>query len=83
MRKWKTIEELASMIAARGHARKTVTLTSETAIFVGSHLRTAATKPTRNEVAKIICRNSCSEMCVLCVGLANKICNAYGNNIEG
>lgn len=83
MRRWKTVEELATMIAGRGHAGRTVTLAADTAIFVGAHLSTVAKKPTRNEVARLMCRNSCQELCVLCVGTANKICNAYGSNIEG
>lgn len=66
------------MILARSHAGKTVRLNPETAYLVGLRLMTADTKPTRDEVARMICDSKCERLCVPCTFKANAIVRAYG-----
>lgn len=78
MRNWSTIEELAGHLIARGHASRTVRLSSETALLVGLKLMTAEVAPTHQEVVKIICDSKCERPCVPCTFKANAIVRAYG-----
>jgi hypothetical protein len=78
MRKWKTISELAELLIERGRANKTVTLSADTAMFVGLNVIDVAAKPNRDDLARMLCRYKCAELCYACKGKANEICHAYG-----
>lgn len=82
MRKWSNIEELANMILERGRSGGRVTLTSETAYFIGLKLQQVDAKPTRDDVARILCNARCAELCYMCTGKANEICAAYGSGLD-
>lgn len=83
MRKWNTIGELAALMMARSRRGKPVTVTSETALFIGLHLMTADAKPTHGDVVRMICDSKCELGCVPCTFKANAIVQAYGQGIEG
>lgn len=82
MRKWTTINDLANMILERGRSGRTVTLSDETAFFVGLKLQQVDAKPTRNELARMLCSGRCSELCYSCLSKANEICAAYGSGMD-
>lgn len=83
-RPWKTEAELAALIMQKADQKKRVMLTPETAMFVALKLATVSTKPTRNEVALMICRmkEKCSRPCFECMGRANVVVAAYGQRLE-
>ncbi|ESW78158.1 hypothetical protein X772_29770 [Mesorhizobium sp. LSJC280B00] len=62
----------------RANAGKRVTLSPDTALFVGLKLLTASAKPTAAEVALMICDSKCERPCYPCQGKANGIVRAYG-----
>lgn len=66
----------------RARAGMRVILAPDTAMIVAGHLETAQAKPTRDEIAFMICRRGeasrCQEPCYQCTGLANVIMRAYG-----
>lgn len=78
-RRWAGEAELAALILARANAHKRVTLSPDTAMFVGLKLMTAAAKPTAAEVALMICDSKCKSPCYPCQGKANIIVRSYGN----
>lgn len=83
MRGWKTEADLAALLLARSAAGRKVVLSPETAHFVGLKLMTASAKPTRDEVAKLICASKCAAPpCYGCRGLANIIVHAYGQSVD-
>lgn len=82
MRKWSSIEELANMILERGRSGNRVTLTAETAYFIGLKLQKVDAKPTRNEVARLLCGGKCADLCYACISKANQICAAYGSGLD-
>lgn len=82
MRKWSNIEDLASMILERARSGKQVTLASDTALFIGLKLQQVDAKPTRDDVARILCNARCVEICYMCTGKANEICAAYGCGMD-
>lgn len=76
---WKSETELALMLIQRGHfERRGAYLTAETANFVGLRLMRNQEKPTRDEVAKLLCQRQCTNRCYECTGRANVIVSAYG-----
>lgn len=77
-RPWNTEKELAELMLARANAKKRVVLTPDTAMFVGMKLMTVSEKPTREEIARILCKAKCETCCYLCIGTANEIVHAYG-----
>jgi hypothetical protein len=81
MRSWKTLGDLAALMIARSRRGKPVTVTSETALFIGLHLMTADAKPTHGAVIKMICDSKCERGCVPCTFKANAICAAYGQSV--
>lgn len=81
MRNWKTEKDLAAMLLVRASTRRRVVLAPETAHFVGLKLMTASEKPTRNEIALLLCTSKCSTPCYACTGKANVIANAYGSRV--
>jgi hypothetical protein len=74
--------ELACWISERAHTGKRVILSPSTAHVVAAQLSTAHAKPTRNEVALMICRQRCASPCYECTGRANIIVNAYGARLD-
>lgn len=85
-RNWRDEAELAARIAYRARLGKKVVLSPATAAIVAEHLRTAAAKPTRDEVAMMICRlgesNRCVEPCYSCKATANVVVSAYGRRLD-
>ncbi len=81
-RRWKTQRELAEMIIARAKRGQQVTLTPDTAYFVGLHLRRECQLPTRSAIALLLCSASCETPCYICTGKANEIVGVYGCNID-
>lgn len=77
-RRWAGEADLAALILARANAGKRVTLSADTALFVGLKLMTASAKPTAAEVALMICDSRCERPCYPCQGKANEIVRAYG-----
>lgn len=84
MRKWSTTKELADLILAKANAGKTVTLSPDTALFAGMNLERVDAKPSRREVALLLCtsKSKCSEPCTGCIGKANPIVRVYGQRLE-
>jgi len=80
--RWRDLFELACWISTRAHMGKRVILSPRTAHVVAGQLRTCHEKPTRDEVALMICgrgeENRCQEPCYTCRGRANIVVNAYG-----
>ncbi|ESZ63756.1 hypothetical protein X728_09035 [Mesorhizobium sp. L103C120A0] len=81
-RRWAGEAELAALIIARANAGKRVTLSPDTALFVGLKLMTASAKPTAAEVALMICDSRCERPCYPCQGKANVIVAAYGQSVK-
>jgi hypothetical protein len=81
-RRWRDLFELACWISERAHTGKRVILSPSTAHVVAAQLSTAHAKPTRNEVALMICRQRCASPCYECTGRANIIVNAYGARLD-
>lgn len=82
MREWTTEADLAAILLKRANERRGVRLTHETALFIGLKLMTASVKPTRDEIARIICTYKCAELCFTCTGKANEIVQAYGHRVD-
>lgn len=82
MRKWSSIEDLANMILERSSSGRSVTLTAETAYFIGLKLQHVDAKPSRDSVARLICNARCSDLCYVCTCKANEICAAYGSGLD-
>jgi hypothetical protein len=82
MRRWTSEKDLAAMLIVRGHEGRQVKLSADTALFVGLKLITVSEKPTRNEVARLLCSCKCGDLCYACLGKANMIVNRYGHSIE-
>lgn len=80
MEKWSTETELAQLLIKRGHEKRSVRLTSQTAFYVGVRLMTADAKPTRDGVARLLCTSKCKDICYACAGTANRIVNVYGHS---
>jgi hypothetical protein len=81
-RRWKTQRELAEMIIAKAKNGQQVTLTADTAYFVGLRLKRESKLPTRDAIALLLCGASCASSCYACTGKANKIVELYGCNID-
>ncbi len=77
-REWRNEKELAELLIARANGKRIVSLTPETALFVGLKLMTASTKPTRDEVARLLCSSKCQKLCYNCRGTANLVVEVYG-----
>lgn len=81
-RRWRDEFELAVWMSDAAHMGKHVRLTPATAQIVACHLSTIAAKPTRDEVALMICGRGeagrCQEPCTTCRGKANIVVQAYG-----
>jgi hypothetical protein len=82
MRRWSNIEELANMILERGRSGNQVTLTADTALFIALKLQKVDSKPSRNDVARMLCKGQCVDLCYLCTSKANEICAAYGSGMD-
>ena len=80
-RNWTTLTELAELLIARANAKKPVSLTPDTAYLVGLKLMTVDTKPTRDEVAMLLCSSKCSDPCFTCRGTANIVVRVYGERL--
>lgn len=68
--------EIARRLEARYRARRTATLTPETALRVATACRAYAMVPNRDEIARMVCRSSygsCPQICVSCLTAANMI----------
>lgn len=81
-RRWKTERELAEMIIAKSKGGQQVTLTAETAYFVGLRLRRESQLPTREAIALLLCSANCQQSCYICTGKANQIVAVYGCSID-
>ncbi|MBN9243370.1 MAG: hypothetical protein J0I98_11300 [Mesorhizobium sp.] len=85
-RRWRDLFELACWISGRANAGKRVILTPATAAIVASRLVAEQSKPTRDEVALMICRRReterCEEPCYDCRGRANIVVSAYGCRLD-
>lgn len=81
-RRWRDLFELACWISERAAMGKRVIMTPATAHVVARHLSQCHEKPTRDEVALMICKrgeiNRCAEACYDCRGKANIVIRAYG-----
>lgn len=82
MRRWTDEKDLASILIARGNSGRPVRLNPDTAVFVGAKLMTAAEKPTRDEIARILCSSKCGKLCCTCIGKANVVVRAYGHRLD-
>lgn len=80
-RVWRNEKELAELLIARYNSGRNVVLSPETAHFVGLKLMTASEKPTRDEVAKLLCTAKCQKLCYNCQGTANLIVRVYGQRV--
>lgn len=84
--RWRDLFELACWISERALMGKRVILSPGTAAIVASQLRTCHEKPTRDEVALMICRHGsrgrCETPCYECRGRANVIVRAYGCRLD-
>lgn len=81
-RRWKSQRELAEMIITKALKGQNVTLSAETAHFVGLRLRREGGFPTRTAIALMICGAKCDRPCYICTGKANEIVAAYGCNVD-
>jgi hypothetical protein len=83
---WRDLKDLAGYIGQLARLGEHVTLTPRTAHIVAAQLETAAAKPTRDEIALMICRrgeaNQCQEPCYDCRGRANIVVRAYGCRLD-
>lgn len=77
-RPWTNEKDLAALLLARAHAGRRVILLPDTAMFVGVKLMTVAEKPSREEVARVLCNSKCERPCYLCTGIANRLVRLYG-----
>lgn len=79
---WHDLSDLSTRMAKKAHAGMTVTLSPGTAAIVAHHLSTVEAKPTRNEVALMVCRagskHRCAFPCTGCIAIANVVVDAYG-----
>jgi len=73
-RTWNGIRDLAGALIAKGRSGRRAVLSPDTAHF--------AAKPTRDDVARLICSWKCAEPCFECRGRANSVVAAYGHNPE-
>lgn len=78
---WNDLGELADLLHKKAQADKPITITAGTAAFIASHLKTAHAKPTRDEVAHLLCKHDCKAPCYECKGRANEIVRIYGERI--
>ena len=81
-RRWSDLFELAVWISERAHTGKRVILSPTTAHVAAAQLAVAHAKPSRNEVALMICRQRCAAPCYDCTGKANVIVHAYGARLD-
>lgn len=81
-RSWKSERELAERIIARATKGHQVTLTADTAYFVGLRLRRESRLPTREAIALLLCNANCEQSCYICTGKANQIVALYGCSID-
>ena len=83
---WRDLAELTARIEKLARSGKPVHLTPATASVVADQLRVAMSKPTRDEVALLICgpgrAGRCQVPCYECRGHANLILQAYGCRFE-
>ena len=81
-RSWEDLADLARQMNAKADAGMQVVLKPDTAKLIAFHLSICHVKPTRDEVALLICRRSsreaCDQPCFECAGRANAVVNAYG-----
>lgn len=86
VRRWRDLFELSCWISERAAMGKRVILTPETAHVVAQHLSQSHRKPTRDEVALMICKhgeaNRCANACYDCRGKANMVTRSYGSRPE-
>ena len=76
---WSNEAELAMLLIVRGNEKRGVRLEPETALLIGRRLMQAQSKPSRNEIAKMICSGMrCTKPCYDCTAKANVIVSAYG-----
>jgi hypothetical protein len=85
--RWQHLGELCEWIRTRAHANKRVILAPDTALIVAGHLEVAHAKPTRDEIALMICKRGasgrCDAPCYDCAGRANMVARAYGCRFPG
>lgn len=81
MRNWKNEKELAGLLLVRASAGRRSVLMPDTAQFVGARLMTVSEKPTRDEVAMLLCSSKCASPCYACAARANVIVSAYGSSL--
>lgn len=83
---WRDLADLAAGIAEHAREGRNVRLTPATASIVAAQLEVAAAKPTRDEVASMICSRGqaarCETPCYECRGRANIVVRAYGCRLE-
>ncbi|WP_152979718.1 hypothetical protein [Mesorhizobium sp. 1M-11] len=86
-RRWRDLFELSCWISERAAMGKTVFLSPATAHVVARHLSTCHEKPTRDDIALMICKrgeiNRCADPCYDCRGKANIVIRAYGCGAGG
>ncbi len=80
-RRWKSEQELALMIISKADKGQNVTLSPDTARFVGLKLAKVGLLPSRSEIVRILCRAKCERDCYNCIGTANEIVRAYGSRM--
>lgn len=78
MRRWTDEKDLGYLLIGRAQKGKSCLLSPDTAYFVGLKLLTAGEKPTRDEVAMLLCSSRCERPCYACTCRANEIVRAYG-----
>ncbi len=78
MAPYRTIHDLADMLATAAREGRNAKLTPQTASLLATALRAFAARPTREEVAKAaFCSRQCDEICYPCRGKANVVCRIY------
>lgn len=80
--RWRDLYELATWMWERSLGGRNVVLSPTTAAVVAAQLALIHTKPTRDEIALLICYQGeprrCSEPCYTCKAKANSVVAAYG-----
>lgn len=78
---WRDQEELAELLQQRGRTNRKAVLSPSTALYVGAKLEKESTKPTRDDIARLLCDSKCKDLCYSCLGRANIITQAYGDGM--
>jgi hypothetical protein len=77
-RPWQIEKDLAALLLARSRRNRPSIITPDTAVLIADALMHQGDKPTRNEIALMLCSSRCTAACYACMGRANIVAAAYG-----